>query len=125
MKNNSKLPIKDKYIIVVPINEKGAYELNYPAYGYTENMIIEEFDFKESNFLDASIFSQFNEEFNMLIDFYESESLSKEHYSRAVKIAEEFKNKVRTDWELAALNKVVKCLKTAIEKNAPFIDIAG
>lgn len=100
------------------LNQVGVQEMEeYQFDKYTENMIVETLSYKEAESIYLPIFNQFNERFDLLIDFFEEEDLISEKLSDAKSIVCDFLNSEISDEQRIAAEKVLHVIQTAIDNN--------
>lgn len=101
---------------VVPLNEKGVYEIEYSQYSdFTQNMHVEDLTLSETESVYMSVISKFNDEFDLLIGYFEEETLPNKDLDRAIEIVEGAQKNAETDLEKSATSKFLAALKKAKE----------
>lgn len=101
---------------IVPLNEKGVYEIEHSQYSdFTQNMYVEDLTLSEAESVYMSVISKFNDEFDLLIGYFEEETLPNKNLDRAIEIVEEVQKTAETDLVKSASNKFLSALRKAKE----------
>ena len=107
---------KHKCYCIALLNQKGIQEMEeYQFDEYTENMFVETLTYNEAESIYMDIFNNFNEKFDLLIDFFEEEDLPSEKLSAAEEIVSAFLKTDITDEQKSAAEKVLRVIQKAIE----------
>lgn len=107
--------IRKKYVVCVPLNDRGLKELENGD-ELLQNVKIYEFSEKEINAI-FWLIHKFNEEFNILIDDYEEEFLDYDKITRAIQIVSEFYDKEDDIFTKTAVNKLLNAFILAESLN--------
>lgn len=103
----------------VPINEAGEKEMEYLDYIDNPSPNIKEFFLiNKQNDLLSRLYTNFNNEFNIIIDDCENERMKKEDVPKALEMAISFKNNASDDKTKEATSKLIEILTFAKEHNS-------
>ncbi len=108
----------NEFYVQVPLNAHGLYAFHHTM--GLEDVSTFVFSSSETSFL-MKLFTQFNREFDLLIETYEEETLDTAHLDRALELTEEFAKENASGPFPSAVERIKEALLLAKQCHMPLL----